>query len=108
MAKGDHLGEFEFLVLLALIRLKDNAYGMTIRREIAARTDRDVSIGAVYATLERLERKGYVRSWYADPTSERGGRAKHFFKLKGSGVRAVRDSRAAVASMLEGLEPSGG
>ena len=75
MAKGDHLGEFEQLIMLALLRLKADAYGMRVRREIQGRTDRSVAIGSVYATLERLERKGYVRSSISAPEPIPGGRA---------------------------------
>ena len=74
MDGNDQLGRFEELVLLALVRLRENAYGVPIRREIADRTGRDVSFGAVYTTLERLERKGYVTSRMGEPTRERGGR----------------------------------
>jgi DNA-binding PadR family transcriptional regulator len=107
MAKGEYLGEFEQIVLLALIRLADNAYGMTIRGEIEKRTGREVSIGAVYATLERLEAKDYVSSWTADPTAERGGRAKRFFRLEPAGAVAVRRSREMLTRMWEGLELDG-
>jgi DNA-binding PadR family transcriptional regulator len=107
MAKGEYLGEFEQIVLLALVRLTDNAYGMTIRGEIEKRTRREVSIGAVYATLERLEAKGYVSSWLADPTAERGGRAKRFFRLEPAGAAAVRRSREMLTRMWEGLEIDG-
>jgi PadR family transcriptional regulator PadR len=104
MAKGEYLGEFEQIVLLAMIRLAENAYGMTIRGEIERRTDRFVSIGAVYATLERLEAKGYVSSWFADPTAERGGRAKRYFRLEPAGATAIRRSREILTRMWEGLE----
>jgi PadR family transcriptional regulator PadR len=75
MADRDFLGEFEHIIVLALLRLQDQAYGVTVRREIESRTRREVSIGAVYATLDRLERKGYVKSHRGDPTPERGGRS---------------------------------
>ena len=107
MAKGEYLGEFEQIVLLALIRLSDNAYGMTIRGEIEKRTSRYVSIGAVYATLERLETKGYVSSWLADATAERGGRAKRYFKLEPAGTAAIQKSREILTNMWEGLEMDG-
>ena len=89
MAKGEYLGEFEQIVLVALLHLGKNAYGMTVRREIEQRTGRQVSIGAVYATLERLEAKGYVGSKAGDPTPERGGRAKRFFHIETDGQRAL-------------------
>ncbi len=104
MAKGTYLGEFEQLVLLALLRLGADAYGMTIRREIEQRAGRPVSIGAAYATLERLEAKGYVRSKLGKPTAERGGRAKRFYKLKPAGETVLRDSLQTVARMAKGLE----
>jgi PadR family transcriptional regulator, regulatory protein PadR len=106
MPKGDaSLGEFEQIVLLAVLRLGDDeAYGMQVRREIAERTGRDVSIGAVYATLERLESKGLVRSATGEATAERGGKAKRLFAVTAQGKRAVEDSQRAVRSMLEGLK----
>ncbi len=82
MGKSDSLGEFEQVALLALIRLRNNAYGASIRREIAERAGRDVSLGAIYTTLERLERKGFVSSARGAPTPERGGRAKRFYKIE--------------------------
>jgi PadR family transcriptional regulator PadR len=100
MVQGnDRLGRFEELVLLALVRLRENAYGVTIRREIAERIDRDVSFGAVYTTLERLERKGYVSSRVGEPTPERGGRAKKYFRIETPGIRALNETREAIASM---------
>jgi PadR family transcriptional regulator PadR len=105
MAKGDYLGEFEQIVLYALLRLRNNAYGMTIRREILKRTGRQVSIGAVYATLERLEEKGYVSSRQGDPTAERGGRAKRFFRIDADGAAALRQSQDQISKMAQGLRP---
>jgi PadR family transcriptional regulator PadR len=104
MSRADYLGAFEHLVLLALMRLDDQAYGVTVRREIRARTGRDVSLGAIYATLERLEDKGYVRSRLGEPTAERGGRAKRFFKVAGKGVKAVNSTHKAVRRMAAGVE----
>jgi len=104
VAKGEQLGEFEHLILLALLRLRDDAYGMSVRREIADRTGRDVSIGAVYATLDRLAAKGLITSFLTDPTPERGGRAKRSFRLTGAGIEAVNRARQELANMLEGLE----
>jgi PadR family transcriptional regulator, regulatory protein PadR len=103
MPKGESLGEFEHLVLLAILRLRDDAYGMRVRREIAERTGRDVTIGAVYATLDRLETKGMVSARLSDPTPERGGRAKRSFQLTGVGIEALNRTRQDLASMLEGL-----
>lgn len=106
--KGVFLGEFEQHVLAAILRLRGNAYGMTIRRETAERTCRDVAIGAVYATLDRLERKGFVSSRAGEATSERGGRAKRYFNVKAPGVRALEASWHASDRMRQGLpEPTG-
>jgi PadR family transcriptional regulator PadR len=92
------LGEFEKLVLLALLRLGET-YGVPIRREIVERADRDVSFGALYTTLDRLERKGYVSSHRGDPTPERGGRAKRYFRIEAPGERALNHSRETIARM---------
>lgn len=103
MAGRDYLGEFEHIIMLALLRLEDRAYGVTIRQEIELRTKREVSIGAVYATLDRLEKKGYVKSRRSAPTPERGGRAKRFFHVTAKGVAAVNEIQRALSSMTEGL-----
>jgi len=99
------LGEFEQVVLLAVLRLGDNAYGVTILREIQRQVSRTASRGAVYVTLDRLERKKLVASRLADPTPERGGRAKRYFRVQPAGIAALRDSRRALARLWEGLEP---
>ena len=104
MLSRDYLGEFEHIVLLALLRLNDRAYGVTVRQEIEFRTKREISIGAVYATLDRLESKGYVSSHLGDPTPERGGRAKRFFRVTGRGVVALGHTQRALESMTEGLD----
>jgi len=104
MAKGDYLGEFEQIVLVALLRLGTTAYGMAVRREIEQRTGRRVSIGAVYATLERLEGKGYASSFAGEPTAARGGRAKRFFRIEADGQRALRESQEAMQRMMTGLK----
>ena len=111
MAKGESLGEFEHLTLLAVLRLGDDAYGMRVRREISGRTGRDVAIGAVYATLDRLEAKGLLKSAIGEPTAERGGRAKRSFRLTVAGIEAVNRSQQNLLSMLEGIPfpvPGGG
>ncbi len=104
MPKGDFLGAFEEIVLLAVIHLGEEAYGMTIRQEIEERARRSVSIGAVYATLERLESKGYVSSRYADPAAERRGRARRYFTLEPEGARGLARSRDILAGMWQGVE----
>lgn len=103
MSKRDYLGEFEHIVLLAVLRLGKEAYGVTVRQEIEARTGREVSIGAVYATLDRLEGKGYVQSYAGDPTPERGGRSKRFFNVTSKGAAAVNRTQRALKSMIKGL-----
>jgi PadR family transcriptional regulator len=92
MARTD-LGDMEHLVLLAILRLGTDAYGIPILDEVSARSGRDVSRATVYVALKRLEQKGLVTSRLGDSTPERGGRAKRFFKLKPSGLKALRDSR---------------
>ena len=103
MPGRDYLGEFEHIMVLALLRLEDRAYGVTVRQEIELRTHREVSIGAVYATLDRLETKGYVKSRRGDPTPERGGRSKRFFRVTAKGVAAVNRTQRALQNMTEGL-----
>lgn len=104
MSGREYLGEFEHIIVLALLRLEDRAYGVTVRQEIEFRIKREVSIGAVYATLNRLETKGYVKSDYGDPTPERGGRSKRFFSVTAKGVTAVNRTQRALKSMTEGLD----
>lgn len=105
MPKGDFLGAFEEIVLLALVHLGDDAYGMTIRREIEERAKRTVSIGAVYSTLDRLETKGLISSRYANGSEARRGRARRYFKLEPEGARSLERSREILANMRRGLEP---
>jgi PadR family transcriptional regulator PadR len=105
MPKGHHLGEFEQHVLAALLRLRDKAYGVTIRREIAERAGRDVAMGAVYAALDRLERKGFVSSRVGEATPERGGRAKRYFDIEAPGLNALEESWRMSDRMRDGLVP---
>jgi PadR family transcriptional regulator PadR len=93
MQKRLSLGEFELVVMLAIIRLDDDAYGVPISREIELRTGRTVSFGAVYSTLERLQEKGFVQSSLGEATPERGGRAKRFFRVTATGLRTVRETK---------------
>jgi DNA-binding PadR family transcriptional regulator len=104
MPRGEILGSLELIILHALVRLKSKAYRMTVSREIEERTARSISIGAVYATLERLKAKGYVSSFTGDPTPERGGRAKRFFRLEPGGEEALRVSHDAIRKMMHGLK----
>jgi PadR family transcriptional regulator PadR len=98
------LGDFEQLVLFGVLRLEDEAYGAAIRQEIHARSGRDVSINAVYTTLDRLENKGLLRSWVGDPTPQRGGRRRKFYAARPAGVAAARQAYQAFTSMTVGLE----
>ena len=104
MSDRVNLGEFEHIVVLALLQLEDRAYGVTVRQEIESRINRDVSIGAIYATLNRLEAKGYVQSWSGDPIPERGGRARRFFRLTRKGMSALSRTSRALRKMAEGLD----
>jgi PadR family transcriptional regulator PadR len=104
MPRGDLLGSLEYIVLLALVRLGPDAYGMTVRQEIETRIGRDLSIGAVYATLDRLEAKGLVSSSVGEPTSARGGRAKRHFRIEAAGERALKASEDAIRRMGAGLK----
>ena len=98
------LGEFELLVMLATMGLGDDAYPVSIARDIQSRSGRKASRSAVLITLERLEDKDLVTSRYGEPTPERGGRPKRFFRAKALGVQAVRDSLARIETMTAGLE----
>lgn len=101
------LGEFEQIVLLAILRLDDNAYGVTIRRELTKRAERETTPGALYTTLDRLEDKGFVTSRLGDPTPERGGRAKRYFTVTALGIRALARSQRTYRRMLNGLRIPG-
>jgi PadR family transcriptional regulator PadR len=98
------LGEFEHIVLLAIMRLGDDAYAVPVREEIARCTGRDVSRGSIYITLDRLETKGYLKSRLADSTPERGGRAKRYYALRPRAIEALRESRRALVALWRGLE----
>ena len=97
------LGSLEHIVLLAVMRLGLDAYGMTVRREIQNTTGRDISIGAVYATLLRLETKGFLTSHAGEPTAERGGRAKRYFRMTARGESALRNTHEIIQRMSAGL-----
>jgi PadR family transcriptional regulator, regulatory protein PadR len=97
------LGNFELMVMLAVLRLGDGAYGVPISRAIEECTGREVLVGSVYAALERLEEKGLVASEVGEPTPERGGRAKRYFRVTGKGMRQVRDARCALIRMWRGI-----
>jgi len=103
MRKHNYIGDFELMVMLVLLRLGEGAYGVPISREIEQQCGRDVALGSVYATLERLEEKGLVSSALGEPTPERGGRAKRYFSLTRKGLRAVRETRRALIRLWRGL-----
>ena len=99
------LGEFEQMVLLAIVHLQGEAYGIPIVEEIERRTGRSVARAAVYITLRRLEEKGFISSWMSDPTPERGGKGRRYVKLEAEGVRALREARQVAERMWRGLDP---
>ncbi len=99
--KEKYLGEFEHMLLLALIRLDKEAYGAKIRQLLKEVIEREVSIGAMYATLERLEGKGLVQSFLGESTPERGGRAKRYFEVSAKGKAALRRTRHAIDTMWQ-------
>lgn len=108
MPRGEHLGEFEQVVLLAALRLDPDGYGVTIRDEIQARTGRDASVGAVYATLDRLEAKGLLESREGSPSPHRGGRAPRHYRLTAGGRSALDEARRMLAALWDGFEPDAG
>src|SRR6185436_1116424 len=99
MAKREFLGGFELLVLLALMSLGDDAYGVPISEAIEESSGREVAIGSVYMTLERLETKGLVSSRLGEPTAERGGRAKTYFRITAKGLREVRQAQRTLVNL---------
>jgi DNA-binding PadR family transcriptional regulator len=103
MRKGDYLGNFDLMLLLALLRLGEDAYGVTIAQELEQQTDREVVVASVYARLERLQERGLVASRLGDATPERGGRAKRYFRITESGIREVRDAQRSLINMWKGL-----
>lgn len=104
MARQSNPGEFEQIVLLSILRLGETAYGVPIRAEITKQTGRKTTPGALYTTLDRMEEKGFVTSRVGDPTPERGGRAKRYYKVSASGVRALERALRAYRNLLEGLD----
>jgi len=100
------LGEFEQMVLLAIVRLRGGVYGVPIVDEIERCTDRSISRAAVYVTLRRLEKKGLVSSWMSGPTAERGGKPRRCVQVEPEGVRLLRESRRAMDGMWQGLDPA--
>jgi PadR family transcriptional regulator PadR len=97
------MGKYELMVMLVLLRLGDSAYGVPISQEIERQSGREVALGSVYATLDRLEEKGLVSSQLGEPTPERGGRAKRYFRVTRRGLRAVRETKRAFIRLWSGL-----
>jgi DNA-binding PadR family transcriptional regulator len=109
MPQVDSLGHFEQMVLSAIVALGDKAYGVTIHEKVEELSDpRSVSAGAVYITLDRLEDKGFIRSWLADPTPERGGRRKRYYQLQAAGERALEESLRTALRLVRAVEKSWG
>jgi len=105
MSNAESIGQFEHVVLAAVLALDDAAYGVTIHAKVEQLiTPKTVSLGAVYATLDRLEDKGLVRSWLSNPTPERGGRSKRHYRLEPAGERALRDATIAAKRICDDLE----
>jgi PadR family transcriptional regulator, regulatory protein PadR len=102
------LGEFEQLVLVAVVRLRDGAYGVPIQREVEERAGRRVTVGALYATLDRLEGKRLLESWFADPTPQRGGKSKRYFRLTAAGEAALTEAKSAHDRIWRGVRLKGG
>ena len=103
MRKRDYLGQFELMVLLAILQSGEGAYGVPIARQIEETTKKEVALGSIYAALERLEEKGLVTSSMGDPTPERGGRAKRYFRVTGKGVREARTAQRTLTKLWKGL-----
>jgi PadR family transcriptional regulator PadR len=103
MTERSYLGEFELMILLAAIQLGDEAYGVPISRELERLRGKDVSVGSVYAALERLESKGLVASSLGDPTPERGGKAKRYFRITKAGLRQVHETRRTLSKLWKNL-----
>ena len=103
MTDRSYLGEFELMILLAVIHLGEEAYGVPISRELEMQRGRDVSVGSVYAALERMEGKGLVSSSLGDPTPERGGKAKRFFRVTKEGLRQVHETRRVLTRLWRTL-----
>src|SRR5882672_5272325 len=102
MGRRNYLGQFEFMTLVAMMRLEDEAYGVAIAREIESASGRDVALASLYLTLARLEANGLIQSKRGEPTPERGGRAKTYFNVTTKGIREVRDARRALMKLWDG------
>ena len=103
MPKRRYLGELELMVLLTLVRLGDDAYGVPISKELLTLAGRELALGSIYAALDRLEQKEFVTSILGDPTPERGGRAKRYFRVTPAGLRALKMTRKALTNLWSGI-----
>jgi DNA-binding PadR family transcriptional regulator len=103
-----NLGSLETILMLAVLRLGDDAHGVSIRHELLTRTQKDVAIGAIYTAFERLERKRFVESWLGHPTAVRGGRAKRYYRLTPKGIRLLNETQRAIQGLMVGLILDGG
>jgi DNA-binding PadR family transcriptional regulator len=103
MRKRDYLSQLELMVLLAVMRPSQDAYGVLISRSIAQKSGREVALASVYATLERLERKGFVKSSLGEPTAERGGKARTYFAATAAGVQEAREAHATLLRLSADL-----
>ena len=103
MSKRDYPGEFELMILLAIIRLGDDAYGVPISHELLLTTGREAALGSVYAALDRLEQKGLVSSTLGDPTPARGGRAKRYFRTTAKGMKSAKATKRAFTRLWSGV-----
>lgn len=104
MPQPTHLGEFEHLLLLTLAQLNGKSYGTEMRAKLKELIGRDSSIGALYATLERMEKKGFISSSVGEPTAERGGRAKRYFELTAQGKQILRETQLRLETMWKGVQ----
>jgi PadR family transcriptional regulator, regulatory protein PadR len=108
MREHSYLGGFELILLLTIIRLGDDAYGVPLSRELSLLRGRDVSVGSVYAALDRLELKGLIASSLGESSPERGGRAKRYFRVTGKGLRSVGETRRVLTKLWKALPSTGG
>jgi PadR family transcriptional regulator PadR len=108
MREHSYLGEFELILLLTILRLGEDAYGVPLTRELSTLRGKDVSVGSVYAALDRLELKGLIASSLGESSPERGGRAKRYFRVTEEGVRSVRETRQVLTRLWKTLPSTGG
>ncbi len=108
MREHTYLGEFELMILLTVLRMGDEVYGVPLAKELAVLRSGDVSLGSVYAALDRLELKGLITSRLGDPTAERGGRAKRYFRVSKEGLQSIRETRKMLSKLWKSLPSTGG